>query len=72
MSGNTMRGTPGRGQSRGGIPFNNSPSTSAIPRPVLETQDSSKLSDVGAPVGGGSTLSASRQKQTKRDEVCSC
>ncbi|TEA18375.1 Meiotically up-regulated gene 70 protein [Colletotrichum sidae] len=68
MSGNTLRGTPNRGQSRGGIPFNNSPSvstpaaTSGIPRPVLETQASQSEA-------GGSGLSASRQKQTKRDEL---
>ncbi|GJC91523.1 hypothetical protein ColKHC_00349 [Colletotrichum higginsianum] len=71
MSGNTLRGTPNRGQARGGIPFTQSPSVtgsavpgaaSGIPRPVLETQPTQ--SEVG-----GSGLSASRQKQTKRDEV---
>ncbi|KAF9872854.1 hypothetical protein CkaCkLH20_09717 [Colletotrichum karsti] len=76
MSGNTLRGTPNRGQSRGGIPFNNnSPSatgaphgpphaaaaSSGIPRPVLETQ--ATQSEVG-----GAGMSASRQKQSKRDE----
>ncbi|KAL0939741.1 uncharacterized protein CTRU02_206351 [Colletotrichum truncatum] len=66
MSGNTLRGTPNRGQARGGIPFNNSPSStpaaaSGIPRPVLETQASQSEA-------GGSGVSASRQKQTKRDE----
>lgn len=58
MSG-TMRGTPNR-QGRGNIPFQNSPVNSAIPRPVLDSQPSETSSSV----------SASRQKQTKRDEVC--
>ncbi|WDK13292.1 hypothetical protein CGRA01v4_04573 [Colletotrichum graminicola] len=71
MSGNTLRGTPNRGQARGSIPFTQSPSvtgpatpstSSGIPRPVLETQ--ATQSEVG-----GSGVSASRQKQTKRDEV---
>uniref|UniRef100_L2FH22 Cbs and pb1 domain protein n=1 Tax=Colletotrichum fructicola (strain Nara gc5) TaxID=1213859 RepID=L2FH22_COLFN len=79
MSGNTLRGTPNRGQARGGIPFNNSPSGSAaphgshaaaaqhpassgIPRPVLDTQPTqSEVSGAG--------VSASRQKQSKRDEI---
>ncbi|KAH6686780.1 hypothetical protein F5X68DRAFT_207923 [Plectosphaerella plurivora] len=70
MSGNTLRGTPNRGPSRGAIPFANSPSTgSSIPRPVLETVDSSKLSDAGAVPPVGSSVSASRQKQSKRDEA---
>ncbi|KEY67934.1 hypothetical protein S7711_02142 [Stachybotrys chartarum IBT 7711] len=59
MSGNTMRGTPSRNQSRGAIPFTSSPSTSNIPRPVLESQPSEVSSSV----------SASRQKQSKRDEA---
>jgi len=62
----TLRGTPNRGgQSRGAIPFT-SPAAgagSAIPRPVLETANTA-ASDAGA-----SSLSASRQKQTKRDEA---
>ncbi|KZL78811.1 ribosomal protein subunit S4 [Colletotrichum tofieldiae] len=71
MSGNTLRGTPNRGQARGGIPFTQSPSvtgsavpgaSSGIPRPVLETQASQSEA-------GGSGVSASRQKQTKRDEL---
>ena len=65
MSGNTLRGTPSRGQGRGAIPFNGSPAaTSSIPRPVLEGHASSMGSEAGA-----SSLSASRQKQSKRDEV---
>ena len=64
MSGNTLRGTPNRGQGRGAIPFNGSPATSSIPRPVLEGHASSMGSEAGA-----SSLSASRQKQSKRDEV---
>jgi len=60
----TLRGTPGRGQGRGAMPFTNSPSTSAIPRPVLETSHVTPASEAGA-----SSVSASRQKQSKRDEV---
>lgn len=59
MSGNTMRGTPTRNQGRGNIPFASSPATSGIPRPAGEPQ----------PSEAGSAVSASRQKQTKRDEV---
>lgn len=73
MSGNTVRGTPNRGQPRGAIPFNNSPAAnSSIPRPVLDNH-SHVGSDAGAAPGGGggaaSSVSASRQKQSKRDEV---
>lgn len=56
----TMRGTP---QRRGGVPFENSPSN--IPRPKLESTPSGVQSEMS----GTSTLSASRQKQSKRDEV---
>ncbi|CAM1503824.1 Fc.00g014150.m01.CDS01 [Cosmosporella sp. VM-42] len=59
MSGNTLRGTPTRSQGRGNIPFGNSPGGSSIPRPVLETQ----------PSEASSSVSASRQKQSKRDEA---
>ena len=60
----TMRGTPSRGQTRGNVPnFTNSPAASAIPRPALEHTPTSQ-SDAGM-----STMSASRQKQSKRDEV---
>ncbi|KAL9130917.1 MAG: hypothetical protein Q9217_001020 [Psora testacea] len=64
-SAGTFRGTPNnRGQGRGHIPaFENSPSN--IPRPKLESQASSGLQSEN----GNSTLSASRQKQTKRDEA---
>ncbi|KAH7325033.1 mitochondrial ribosomal protein subunit S4 [Stachybotrys elegans] len=58
MSGNTMRGTPNRNQARGAIPFQ-SPNSSSIPRPVLDSQPSEVSSSV----------SASRQKQSKRDEA---
>lgn len=62
----TMRG-PSRTGQRGGIPFTpNTPTTSsassAIPRPVETTH--------AAPSESGASLSAGRQKQAKRDEVC--
>lgn len=59
----TLRGTPNRGQGRGGIPFANSPATSGIPRPVLENTQGTGSE------AGVSSVSASRQKQSKRDEV---
>ncbi|KAI9654318.1 MAG: hypothetical protein M1829_000939 [Trizodia sp. TS-e1964] len=60
----TFRGTPNRGPGRGQVPaFNNSPS--AIPRPSHQDPNPSSLQVEG----GGSTLSASRQKQSKRDEA---
>ncbi|EQK98465.1 hypothetical protein G6O67_001233 [Ophiocordyceps sinensis] len=62
MSGNTLRGTPNRNQGRGSIPFANSPAApaaSGIPRPAVETQ----------PPESSSSVSASRQKQSKRDEA---
>ena len=64
-SGGTFRGTPSRGgQGRGQVPaFENSPSN--IPRPKLESHASSTMQSET----GNSTLSASRQKQSKRDEV---
>lgn len=63
-TGGTFRSTPGRGQGRGQVPvFENSPS--GIPRPKLESQQSSAMQSEA----GTSTLSASRQKQSKRDEV---
>lgn len=56
---NTHRSTPNKG--RGAVPFSNSPSgNSNIPRPVLEPTP---------PTETGSSFSASRQKQSKRDEV---
>lgn len=56
----TIRGTPNR---RGQVPFENSPS--GIPRPKLESVPGGAVSEMS----GTSTLSASRQKQSKRDEV---
>ncbi|KAI1344484.1 ribosomal protein subunit S4 [Xylariaceae sp. FL0016] len=69
MSG-TMRGTPNRGQQRGGIPFNTgSPApNSAIPRPVLESHASHQQHQQ-QPSDAASGVSASRQKQSKRDEA---
>ncbi|KAK7941642.1 mitochondrial ribosomal protein subunit S4 [Apiospora aurea] len=71
MSGSTMRGTPSRGgQHRGGNPFNgNSPANpnSNIPRPVLDTQHAA--SPVPNDAASGVSMSASRQKQSKRDET---
>ncbi|KAI1773264.1 CBS and PB1 domain-containing protein [Hypoxylon cercidicola] len=66
MSG-TMRGTPSRGQSRGANPFGpGSPANSNIPRPVLESHGHSHQP---APSDAASGISASRQKQSKRDEA---
>lgn len=54
----TYRGaTPKRAQ----VPFDNSPSASGIPRPKLDSNNSE--------MSGHSTISASRQKQSKRDEA---
>ncbi|OTB02080.1 hypothetical protein M426DRAFT_323022 [Hypoxylon sp. CI-4A] len=63
MSG-TVRGTPNRAQSRGSNPFGQgSPAANSnIPRPVLETHQP-------APSETASGISASRQKQSKRDEA---
>lgn len=59
-SSGTMRGTPKNG--RGQMPaFTNSPASN-IPRPAFETHAPQSEA-------GGSTMSASRQKQSKRDEV---
>lgn len=61
----TFRGTPNRGVGRSQLPaFENSPSAIPLPRPKPETHGSSLQSDAG-----GSTMSASRAKQSKRDEV---
>lgn len=67
MSG-TMRGTPSRtGQNRGQNPFGpGSPANSNIPRPVLESHNHSHQP---APSDAASGISASRQKQSKRDEA---
>ncbi|KAJ4291345.1 hypothetical protein N0V88_006353 [Collariella sp. IMI 366227] len=59
----TVRGGPNRTQGRGAIPFQNPATPSGIPRPVLETTATAS-SDAGV-----SSVSASRQKQTKRDEA---
>ncbi|KZZ92147.1 ribosomal protein subunit S4 [Moelleriella libera RCEF 2490] len=59
MSANTMRGTPNRTPARGNVPFTQSPASSSIPRPVVDSQPSET----------GSSVSASRQKQSKRDEA---
>ncbi|KAG9236046.1 hypothetical protein BJ875DRAFT_533784 [Amylocarpus encephaloides] len=63
----TMRGTPNRGQGRGAMPaFNNSPASN-IPRPALDAHTHG--SSIAQSEAAGSTLSASRQKQSKRDEA---
>ncbi|KAI0194273.1 hypothetical protein EV127DRAFT_459656 [Xylaria flabelliformis] len=69
MSG-TMRGTPTRGQGRGTVPLGNSssPGTSNIPRPTLENHGHSSHNQP-APSDTASGISASRQKQSKRDEA---
>ncbi|KAI3325475.1 hypothetical protein HD806DRAFT_521065 [Xylariaceae sp. AK1471] len=64
-----MRGTPNRGQGRGTIPFGtSSPVASNIPRPALESHSHSSYSQP-APSETASGVSASRQKQSKRDEA---
>ncbi|GAP84983.2 putative ribosomal protein subunit S4 [Rosellinia necatrix] len=64
-----MRGTPNRGQGRGGTPFGtSSPTTSNIPRPALESHSQPSHSQP-APSEVASGVSASRQKQSKRDEA---
>lgn len=72
MSG-TMRGTPSRSGQRGPIPFNsNSPAGgSNIPRPVLgETHGAGGHSQpVPNDAQSSISVSASRQKQSKRDEA---
>ncbi|KAK7393932.1 hypothetical protein QQX98_013283 [Neonectria punicea] len=60
MSGSAHRGTPTR-QGRGAAPFANSPGGSGIPRPVPE--------QAPPPAEASSSVSASRQKQSKRDEA---
>ncbi|KAI0487120.1 hypothetical protein F4859DRAFT_468255 [Xylaria cf. heliscus] len=66
MSG-TMRGTPNRGQGRGTVPFGGtSPVASSIPRPTMENHSHSSQP---APSETASGVSASRQKQSKRDEA---
>ncbi|KAI1302887.1 hypothetical protein F5Y03DRAFT_385206 [Xylaria venustula] len=68
MSG-TMRGTPNRGQGRGAIPLGpGSPGASGIPRPTLENHSHSSHTQP-APSESASGVSASRQKQSKRDEA---
>ncbi|RKF72842.1 Meiotically up-regulated gene 70 protein [Golovinomyces cichoracearum] len=60
----TMRGAPSRGPARGTIPTFSSPShlsSSHIPRPPVDPNMSEATSS--------STMSASRQKQSKRDEA---
>lgn len=60
--GGTYRATPTRGQGRGQLPFENSPASS-IPRPKLDSSTTHQSETAS------STLSASRQKQSKRDEA---
>ncbi|KAI1409244.1 hypothetical protein F5Y13DRAFT_182142 [Hypoxylon sp. FL1857] len=67
MSG-TMRGTPSRGSNRPAnqFPPASSPANSNIPRPVLDTHGHSHQP---TPSDAASGISASRQKQSKRDEA---
>ncbi|KAI0814020.1 hypothetical protein GGR55DRAFT_687031 [Xylaria sp. FL0064] len=65
-----MRGTPNRGQGRGTIPFGpGSPGASNIPRPALDNTHSHSSHTQPAPSEAASGVSASRQKQSKRDEA---
>ncbi|KAI9746829.1 MAG: hypothetical protein M1815_004970 [Lichina confinis] len=62
-SGGTYRAPPNRTNSRAQLPFTNSPS--AIPRPALDVLPGGNIQSDPS----GSTLSVSRQKQSKRDEA---
>ena len=67
MSSGTLRGTPTRHP--GKMPSFNS--SSSIPRPANEPHPNPPTPGASQSEAGGSTLSASRQKQSKRDEVTS-
>lgn len=67
MSGNTHRGTPTR-HGRGAVPFGNSPGGSSIPRPV-EPHEEKERKQPPPPNEAATSVSASRQKQSKRDEA---
>lgn len=65
-----MRGTPSRGQQRGAIPFTNSPAGgSNIPRPVLDSHGGGHSQPAPNDAASSISVSASRQKQSKRDEA---
>ncbi|KAK3997979.1 hypothetical protein QBC44DRAFT_338477 [Cladorrhinum sp. PSN332] len=65
----TLRNTPSRQGNRGGAPFAPSPSatSSAIPRPVLDGNHGGSHGTASSDVGA--SMSASRAKQSKRDEA---
>lgn len=68
--GSTARGPSRAGgsiaqpQNRSATPYGQNHAGSAIPRPVLETNHAATGSEVGS-----ASVSVSRQKQSKRDEV---
>ncbi|APA14259.1 hypothetical protein SS1G_11941 [Sclerotinia sclerotiorum 1980 UF-70] len=66
----TMRGTPSRsGQARGQLPvFSNSPASN-IPRPAQDSHATHATTSTTQSEVGGSSMSASRAKQSKRDEA---
>ncbi|KAF7876490.1 hypothetical protein EAF04_001580 [Stromatinia cepivora] len=66
----TMRGTPSRsGQARGQLPvFSNSPASN-IPRPAQDSHATHATTSNTQSEVGGSSMSASRAKQSKRDEA---
>ncbi|OXV11792.1 hypothetical protein Egran_00447, partial [Elaphomyces granulatus] len=66
--GGTFRGTPNKTIGRGKMPdFEQSPSSSHIPRPKAESATTSHgMSDVGS---NATTASRQRQNQSKRDEA---
>ncbi|TGO20670.1 hypothetical protein BPAE_0275g00010 [Botrytis paeoniae] len=66
----TMRGTPSRsGQARGQLPvFSNSPASN-IPRPAQDSHATNATTSSTQSEVGGSSMSASRAKQSKRDEA---
>ena len=65
-----MRGTPSRsGQARGQLPVFSNSAASNIPRPAQDSHATNATTPNTQSEVGGSSMSASRAKQSKRDEV---